>query len=354
MTIYLHSIQIGVLLFFIFLFISLIPYLIVQYRRYGRINFWRFFVNFSFILYLICAYAMTIFPLPPVSEVAKMTGPKQNLVPFEFVRQFILYSPFNINEPSTWLAALKDSTFIQPFFNLLLTLPFGLYLRYLFKRSFKQTFILSFLLTLSFELIQRSALFGLYPRPYRLFDVDDLMINTLGSLIGFGIAVIFSRFLPDLDATKVESSRVSLSRRFIAFLVDLVLIFIIGSLFLPIGYYSELIILGLVPLVLKATPGQLLLRIQIKAKNRFRIALRQFLSFGNFALIIAAEYFLQRSGTIPQDQLGQNFLLILLFLGLSLLPLLDVLIAFLSKTRKLWYERVSDTEMIAKLKTNEE
>ena len=97
-------------------------------------------------------------------------------------------------------------------------MPFGLYLRYLFKRSFKQTFVLSFLLTLSFELIQRSALFGLYPRPYRLFDVDDLMINTLGSLIGFGIAVIFSRFLPDLDATKVESSRVSLSRRFIAFL----------------------------------------------------------------------------------------------------------------------------------------
>ena len=121
------------------------------------------------------------------------------------------------------------------------------------------------------------------------------------------LRLLFSRFLPDLDATKAESSRVSLSRRFIAFLVDLVLIFIIGSLFLPIGYYSELIILGLVPLVLKATPGQLLLRIQIKAKNRFRIALRQFLSFGNFALIISAEYFLQRSGTIPQDQLGQNF-----------------------------------------------
>ena len=39
-------------------------------------------------------------------------------------------------------------------------------------------------------------------------------------------------------------------------------------------------------LILKATPGQLLLRIQIKGKNRFRIALRQFLSFGNFALII--------------------------------------------------------------------
>lgn len=96
------------------------------------------------------------------------------------------------------------------------------------------------------------------------------------------------------------------------------------------------------------------MRIEIKAKNRFRIALRQFLSFGNFALIIAADYFLQRSATIAQDQLGQNFLLILLFLGLSLLPLLDVLIAFLSKTRKLWYERVSDTQIIARLKTNGE
>lgn len=134
----------------------------------------------------------------------------------------------------------------------------------------------------------------------------------------------------------------------------MILVSIIGSLFLPTGYYSELIILGIVPIVLKATPGQLLLRIEIKAKNRFRIALRQFLSFGNFALIIAADYFLQRSATIAQDQLGQNFLLIILFLGLSLLPLLDVLIAFLSKTRKLWYERVSDTQIIARLKTNGE
>ena len=69
---------------------------------------------------------------------------------------------------------------------------------------------------------------------------------------------------------------------------------------------------------------------------------------------LASGFFLQRSGTIAEDQLAQNFLLILLFLGLSLLPLLDVLIAFLSKTRKLWYERVSDTQIVAKLKTGKE
>lgn len=46
MRTYLHSIQIGVLLFFIFLFLSLIPYLIVQYRRYGRIISGAFLLTF--------------------------------------------------------------------------------------------------------------------------------------------------------------------------------------------------------------------------------------------------------------------------------------------------------------------
>ena len=89
--------------------------MIVQYRKYGRVNPWRFIVNFSFVLYIVCAYAMTIFPLPDVAQVAQMTGPKQNLVPFEFVRQFIAYNPLVLNEPSTWLMALKAPSFIQPF-----------------------------------------------------------------------------------------------------------------------------------------------------------------------------------------------------------------------------------------------
>lgn len=81
MLTYLHAIQIGVLLFFVFFLLSLIPYMIVQYRKYGRVNPWRFIVNFSFVLYIVCAYAMTIFPLPDVAQVAQMTGPKQILFP---------------------------------------------------------------------------------------------------------------------------------------------------------------------------------------------------------------------------------------------------------------------------------
>ncbi|MCL2112886.1 MAG: VanZ family protein [Streptococcaceae bacterium] len=350
MTTYLHSIQIGVLLFFVFLLLALIPYLIVQYRKYGHVNTWRFFVNFSFILYLICAYAMTIFPLPNVAEVAKMTGPKQNLVPFEFVRQFILYSPFRLDEPATWLPAIKSFTFIQPFFNLLLTIPFGIYLRYLFKRTFKQTVILGFLLTLSFELLQRSALFGLYPRPYRLFDVDDLMTNLLGSLLGFALAILLQKVLPDLDAVANEQAKVSLLRRFVAFIVDGFVVLIVGIL-LPYSYLSEVIVFLLIPIVFKASLGQLLLKIGIKSKNRWRILLRQLLMSVNFSLVYLEMYFLQRSGEVPEQDLAQNYLMAMIVLALIALPILDVIFAGLLRTKKLWYERLSGTEMAVKTKS---
>ena len=94
------------------------------------------------------------------------------------------------------MTALKEEYFYQVFYNILLTIPFGIYLRYYFNCSFKKTFILTFLLTLFFEGTQLSGLYGIYPRPYRLFDVDDLFLNTLGGIIGYGVTPIFSHFLP--------------------------------------------------------------------------------------------------------------------------------------------------------------
>ena len=346
MLTYLHAIQIGVLLFFVFFLLSLIPYMIVQYRKYGRVNPWRFIVNFSFVLYIVCAYAMTIFPLPDVAQVAQMTGPKQNLVPFEFVRQFITYNPLVLDDSSTWLMAIKAPSFIQPFFNLLLTLPFGIYLRYLFKRNFSQTLVWSFMLTLSFELLQRSALFGLYPRPYRLFDVDDLMINTLGSMLGFGIACLLVKVLPDLDAKQAVPAQIGMIRRSIAFGVDLGGRRIIKKK-IPHFYIVMLIAFVAIPVIFNVTFGQKLLKIKIEG-SRWKILSRQLLSCINFGIVAFLSYFLQRSAYIPQRELSQNLLMVVLFLILLMLPILDILFATLSRTRKLWYERLSQTELSAK------
>ena len=202
------------------------------------------------------------------------------------------------------------------------------------------------MLTLSFELLQRSALFGLYPRPYRLFDVDDLMINTLGSLLGIGIACLLVKVLPDLDAKQAIPAQIGMIRRSIAFGVDFVLANIIANI-VPHFYIAMLITFVGIPVIFGVTFGQKLLKIRIEG-SRWKILSRQLLSFVNFGMIGLLSYFLQRSGYIPQKELGQNFLMVLLSFILLLLPLLDILFATLSRTRKLWYERLSQTELSAK------
>jgi len=81
---------------------------------------------------------------------------------------------------NTWRDHLNLIPFWQLLFNILLTVPFGVYMRYYFKLSLKRTVFYSFILSLFYEISQLTALFGIYPGPYRLADVEDLICNTLG------------------------------------------------------------------------------------------------------------------------------------------------------------------------------
>lgn len=347
MRIYLQPIQMGVLIFFAAAFLMILPYFIIQYRKHGSVSTWRLLVTFSFVLYIICAYAMTIFPLPSREEVEHMTGPVQNLKPFEFVRYFKEYSPFVLSDKSTWLPALKHWTFIQPFFNFLLTLPFGVYMSYLFKKKFSTTLIYSFPLTLSFELIQRSALFGLYPRPYRLFDVDDLMINTAGALFCYGLGQILKNFLPDLDKVQVKSSQVSFTRRLTGIIVDLILLSIITP-FVSKIYIGPLIVFLIPSIIFKRTLGQFLVKIYIEPENRLLITLRIILISINFIPFIIAGRLLDLTGTAPENELSGIYIGLMICAALILIEGLDFLLAIFNKTKRLWYERLSHTRLVGK------
>ncbi|KRM71278.1 VanZ family protein [Lacticaseibacillus brantae] len=228
MNAYLGPIRTAIFAFPVLALVLTIPALIIQYRRYGSFIFWRAFVLYSFIFYLLTAYFLIILPLPDVATVAKFTGPKYNLVPFMALRQFIATTPFNLFQPGTWLKTVEAPAFIQPLFNLLLTVPFGVYLRYYFKRSLPQVIMLTFGLSLFFELTQLSGLYGIYPRPYRLFDVDDLIVNTAGGFLGGLIAPGLMRAFPTREAMDAESrqrgSQVTWTRRFVAFVIDYVLV----------------------------------------------------------------------------------------------------------------------------------
>ena len=218
---YTETIKTAMMFFpFIALLIS-VPFILREYHNYGSISFMRFLIIYSFAFYLLCAYFLIILPLPSISDVASLDIPRTQLIPFKFIYDLVFDTSFNIKK------LMNLSSFYVPLFNILLTIPFGMYLRYFFKYDFKKTILASFLLSMFFELTQLSGLYFIYPRNYRLFDVDDLILNTFGGICGYIIFRPFNNILPkreEIDSKALEKGKnVSSFRKSTAFIFDLVL-----------------------------------------------------------------------------------------------------------------------------------
>lgn len=76
------------------------------------------------------------------------------LVPFDAVRRVIATANVTLSNPATYINLFKCGDFWQIAFNILLLVPFGVYLRYYFKRKWWQVLIMSFCYSLFFELTQ--------------------------------------------------------------------------------------------------------------------------------------------------------------------------------------------------------
>ena len=193
--VYIKVIYTGLLVFPFIAVVFTLPYAIYQYNRHGSVSKYRTLIIYSFILYMLIAFFMVSLPLPDrASTVGNTWREHLNLIPF---RQIWLYwhnKPFGI---TTLKAYLVSMSLWQLLFNILLTLPFGVYMRYYFKLSLKRTILYSFLLSLFYETSQITALFGIYPGPYRLADVEDLICNTMGGAL----------YLPECFRAEMRSMR---------------------------------------------------------------------------------------------------------------------------------------------------
>ncbi len=226
MNTYLYAMKTAFLFFPVIAFLIMLPYIISQYKKYGSILISKSILLYSFILYLVVIYFLVILPLPPIEEVKNYTNNFVQLKPFYTFTHIEAYTSFQFAAISTYGILLKNSYFYQFLYNIFITVPFGIYLRYYFKCSFKKTLLYSFLLSLFFELTQLSGLYGIYPRPYRIFDVDDLITNTFGGVLGYVITPLFSFFLPTRNQMDEKAYRkgenVSFLRRMVAFGIDLI------------------------------------------------------------------------------------------------------------------------------------
>src|SRR5699024_577974 len=96
------------------------------------------------------------------------------------------------------------------FLNIFILLPLGVYMRYFRGKTLtvKRMFFIGFSVSLFFEITQVTGLYGIYTCPYRLFDVDDLILNTTGSVIGFLIAPAILSLFPSEEQVLEKSTRV--------------------------------------------------------------------------------------------------------------------------------------------------
>lgn len=131
---------------------------------------------------LICSFFIvliaTILFIPIINTFTNLTfnlGSNLNLIPFGWLR-----------EPDVINQIINE---VLP--NVIMLIPLGFFLPIVFKKMRKiyNTAIIVFLTTVSVELIQYFV--------GRSTDIDDIILNILGGIIGYGIFIVFNRLFKD-------------------------------------------------------------------------------------------------------------------------------------------------------------
>ncbi|MFF4950896.1 VanZ family protein [Streptomyces chattanoogensis] len=300
-AIYLLPIGTAALIFPALAFVTFVPTAIVLYRRHGIMTRWRVLSLYGGVYYALTAFCMTIVPLPkPGVDVCKAypSFAHPQLTPgvalsdiWKEAHQHATLSALIVHNPAFW----------QTVFNLILLLPLGAFVRIHFRRGFPAATAAGFTASLFFELTQYTGLWGLYDCPYRLFAVDDLIVNTAGAALGWAVAGPLARVLPELDAlddralTPLAAGKVPFGRRLVALLLDSTGVTVLSWIIAVIAYFgpgAEAMLFAppfafalwfvVFPWLTGATPGKhvLLLRLVTpdgKRPNPARLALRALL-----------------------------------------------------------------------------
>ena len=372
MSIYKIPIVTAFAFFPLLAFIFTLPFLIYQYRKYGSIPFLRSVIFYSFVLYLLCTYFLIILPLPSVEEVKRLTSPTMQLVPFDFVRDLLTIS-FNWKDITSYLSIIQNPPFYIVIFNILLTIPFGLYLRYYFECKWYKILVYGFLLSLFFELTQLTGLYGIYPRPYRLFDVDDLILNTAGAMIGCMLSPLLLKVLPtrkELDKKSfIKGKQVTLFRRILSFCIDLFFWIIIAATISIISWvhtiykYSLLISLLICFLIIPAltngkTLGKMILKLKISSKKenkwaKIKVLSRYILSYILFYyqfVITGLIETIPKSNQLPSTILSGSIILLRIYLCLNIF---SIVYCIFTGNKLFLYEKITNTENISTIEVRE-
>lgn len=200
--------------------LAFVPFVAVSYRRRGRLTVWRSLLWAGAAVYFWAIWTYTLIPLPD-SEVYRCAG--VNLHPFAFV-----------DEVRAAVAAsgryLTDPVVLQVALNVLLFAPLGFFLRVLGGRGILIAGLVGFATSGIIETTQLTGVWGLFPCAYRVFDVDDLILNTSGALIGSVLAFVVPAQHRGVErAADADTPRpVTRRRRLLGVVCDVVGVWLVG------------------------------------------------------------------------------------------------------------------------------
>ncbi len=197
---------VGVVLF--------VPFVAISYRRRGGLSLSRLMLWASALVYFWAIWTYTLLPLPD-PDTMRCAG--VNLDPFELVNDI----RNGLASPGPWIA---DPGILQLLLNVLLFVPLGFFVRVLGGRGILVAGLVGAALTLFIETTQLTGVWGLYPCAYRVFDVDDMITNTTGALVGSIIALVVpARMRGSARAADADLPRpVTRGRRALAIFCDVV------------------------------------------------------------------------------------------------------------------------------------
>lgn len=193
-----------------------VPVAAYEYRRDGTMSPRDLSILLSGAVYGIALWTYTLLPLPEPGSF-RCRVPQTDLfgtigligLPDDGVRMF-----------------LRDQAVQQVLLNVLLFVPLGVLIRLILRRGVLVSTLAGFSVSLLIEVTQRTGDWGFYGCAYRKFDVDDLLVNTLGAIAGALISLPWKR---RDEEPRPLPTRITWGRRLAGMVSDALFVLMVGG-----------------------------------------------------------------------------------------------------------------------------
>lgn len=221
--------------------VTFVPIVVGQYWRYGRPNAARLLGAVGLATYVTALLTYTWLPLPDPATLSCVDAPEPRWVPFAFLEE-IPRALARHGLPS----GLWSFTVLQVVLNVILFVPWGIVVKQYLHRGLAAATLSGLAASVVIEVAQLTGLFGIYPCAYRMFDADDILLNTTGALLGALVAPLLLAWMPrsrELVPQRWVPRRVNAMRRWAGMAAD-AFAFLVASAVLSVVLLIGAAVLG--------------------------------------------------------------------------------------------------------------